>query len=206
MPARIVASPRHLTLLTTGAALLLTTACGANSAEVPRTVLSTQQTTSAPASTSAESSATPTSEISPAEATEPTEAETTGEETPTEEAPVEETAEPETDTQEPTEEEAPAEEPAPDSQQGEDQSIGETGAREDAEQTITEADEQPTLANPAEESQQSTGQVQELDVEGSVFYETCETAAEEGVSHILEGTPGYRAELDEDGNGVACES
>lgn len=107
LPARIFASSRRLTLLTVGAALALTTACGANTAEVPRTVPSAQETTSTTAS--------------------------------------------------------------------------------------------------AEETQQPIGEVQELDDEGSVFYETCEAAAAEGVFNILGGTAGYRIELDEDGNGVACE-
>lgn len=202
MPARISASSRCLTLLTVGATLALTTACGSNTAEVPRTVPSAQQTTSATASPSVEPTATPSETgAAPADLVESTDSETTGEQTSAEEAPVEEPAEPEAETQEPAEEEAPAEVPAPDNQLGE----GETGARQDTEQTITDTEEQPALANLAEETQQPTGEVQELDDEGSVFYETCEAAAAEGIFNILEGIAGYRIELDEDGNGVACE-
>lgn len=204
MPARIFASSRRLTLLTAGAALALTTACGANTAEVPRTVPSAQETTSATASAEATASPTATG-ATPADVVESTDAETSAEETPAEEAPVEEPAEPEAETQEPAEEEASAEVPAPDNQLGEGETTGETGARQDTEQTITDTEEQPALANPAEETQQPTDEVQELDDEGAVFYETCEAAAAEGVFNILEGTAGYRIELDEDGNGVACE-
>lgn len=192
LPARISASSRRLTLLTAGAALALTTACGGSSSEdEPLTVPSAQQTATVSASATSTASASPTATgPSPADIAESAEAEPAD-------------AEPQQTPEQQDHVETPAEGPAPGHQLEE--TGGETGARQDTEQTITDTDEQPAFAHPATETQQSTGEVQELDDEGSVFYETCEAAAAEGIFNILEGTAGYRIELDEDGNGIACE-
>lgn len=40
----------------------------------------------------------------------------------------------------------------------------------------------------------------------SVYFNSCTDAKNAGYSNIPEGKPGYRAELDRDGDGVACES
>jgi hypothetical protein len=37
------------------------------------------------------------------------------------------------------------------------------------------------------------------------FYETCEAARSAGAAPLTRGDPGYREELDEDGDGTACE-
>lgn len=41
--------------------------------------------------------------------------------------------------------------------------------------------------------------------EDDVYYENCAEARENGAQSIREGEPGYREELDRDGDGVACE-
>jgi excalibur domain protein len=38
-----------------------------------------------------------------------------------------------------------------------------------------------------------------------VYYENCSEAREDGAELIREDEPGYREELDRDGDGVACE-
>lgn len=40
---------------------------------------------------------------------------------------------------------------------------------------------------------------------GSVYYENCSAAYAAGVSNIPQGAPGYRPELDQDRDGIACE-
>ena len=41
--------------------------------------------------------------------------------------------------------------------------------------------------------------------EDDVYYENCAEARENGAQSIREGEPGYREELDRDGDGIACE-
>ena len=41
--------------------------------------------------------------------------------------------------------------------------------------------------------------------EDDVYYENCTEAREGGAQSIREGEPGYREELDRDGDGIACE-
>lgn len=41
--------------------------------------------------------------------------------------------------------------------------------------------------------------------EDDVYYENCTEARENGAQSIREGEPGYREELDRDGDGIACE-
>src|SRR5688500_873851 len=43
-------------------------------------------------------------------------------------------------------------------------------------------------------------------LEKSVHYPSCDAARASGAAPIEAGQPGYRAELDGDGNGVACEA
>ncbi|WP_235782053.1 excalibur calcium-binding domain-containing protein [Paenibacillus senegalensis] len=38
-----------------------------------------------------------------------------------------------------------------------------------------------------------------------VYYENCTAAKEAGASPLYKGDPGYRAELDRDGDGAACQ-
>lgn len=40
----------------------------------------------------------------------------------------------------------------------------------------------------------------------SVYYPNCKAAAADGAHNIQQGQPGYRADLDRDGDGIACES
>ena len=51
-------------------------------------------------------------------------------------------------------------------------------------------------ANPAPTQEQ---------VERAVYYPNCATARAAGHAPILAGQPGYREELDADGDGIACE-
>ncbi len=44
-----------------------------------------------------------------------------------------------------------------------------------------------------------------LAVESSVYYPNCAAAQAAGKAPIFEGQPGYRAELDPDDDGIACE-
>ena len=41
--------------------------------------------------------------------------------------------------------------------------------------------------------------------EDDVYYENCTEARVDGAQSIREGEPGYREELDRDGDGIACE-
>ena len=41
--------------------------------------------------------------------------------------------------------------------------------------------------------------------EDDIYYENCSEARADGAESIREGEPGYREELDRDGDGVACE-
>lgn len=41
--------------------------------------------------------------------------------------------------------------------------------------------------------------------EDDVYYENCSEARADGAESIREGEPGYREELDRDGDGIACE-
>jgi len=54
-----------------------------------------------------------------------------------------------------------------------------------------------------------TGSTEMLDreaaVERSAYYPNCNAARAAGVAPISRGSPGYRSELDGDGDGVACE-
>jgi hypothetical protein len=43
------------------------------------------------------------------------------------------------------------------------------------------------------------------DDEDDVYYENCSEARADGAESIREGEPGYREELDRDGDGIACE-
>ncbi|OBB87068.1 hypothetical protein A5781_05045 [Mycobacterium sp. 852002-30065_SCH5024008] len=40
---------------------------------------------------------------------------------------------------------------------------------------------------------------------GSVYYPNCKAACAAGAAPIYAGQPGYRAPLDRDGDGIACE-
>jgi len=41
--------------------------------------------------------------------------------------------------------------------------------------------------------------------EGTVYFDNCSDASSQGYGAIYSGDPGYRSELDRDGDGVACE-
>lgn len=43
------------------------------------------------------------------------------------------------------------------------------------------------------------------DKPANVYYPNCSTARAAGAAPIRRGEPGYRAELDRDGDGIACE-
>lgn len=47
------------------------------------------------------------------------------------------------------------------------------------------------------------GQTSE-EIEASVYYANCDAARAAGHSPLMSGDPGYRPELDADGDGVAC--
>jgi excalibur calcium-binding domain-containing protein len=50
-----------------------------------------------------------------------------------------------------------------------------------------------------------TGRPDPTAVEQSIFYANCDEARAAGRSPIRAGEPGYRSELDERGDGIACE-
>jgi endonuclease YncB( thermonuclease family) len=60
--------------------------------------------------------------------------------------------------------------------------------REGAQARVVERDEAPVVARPA-----------------GVFYRNCDAARAAGAAPIHRGQPGYRVEMDGDGDGVACE-
>ncbi|GAA4868789.1 excalibur calcium-binding domain-containing protein [Pseudonocardia benzenivorans] len=41
---------------------------------------------------------------------------------------------------------------------------------------------------------------------GAAYYKNCSAAKAAGAAPLLRGRPGYRAALDRDGDGVACET
>lgn len=49
------------------------------------------------------------------------------------------------------------------------------------------------------------GEQQKHAVEQSRYFRNCREARAAGVAPILAGSPGYRSELDGDGDGIACE-
>ena len=57
-----------------------------------------------------------------------------------------------------------------------------------------EAKSEPRAAAPAPVREQS-----------SVYYKNCQAARDAGASPLRRGDPGYRSELDRDGDGIACE-
>lgn len=42
------------------------------------------------------------------------------------------------------------------------------------------------------------------ELEATVYFDSCQQAQAAGKAPMLQGRPGYRAELDPDGDGVAC--
>lgn len=50
-----------------------------------------------------------------------------------------------------------------------------------------------------------TGRADPTAVERSVYYSSCEEARAAGKAPIRAGEPGYRSELDDKGDGIACE-
>lgn len=42
--------------------------------------------------------------------------------------------------------------------------------------------------------------------EGSAYYPNCKAARAAGAAPLYRGDPGYRSELDRDGDGIACET
>lgn len=67
--------------------------------------------------------------------------------------------------------------------------------------------EAPAQAPAAEApAQQAPAQpVQQAPAQSSVYYESCADARAAGAAPLHRGEPGYRAALDKDGDGVACE-
>jgi hypothetical protein len=61
------------------------------------------------------------------------------------------------------------------------------------------AQERPSAPRPAVESPQ------EPEDEQSAYYPNCDAARAAGKAPIFAGQPGYRSELDADGDGRACE-
>ena len=61
-------------------------------------------------------------------------------------------------------------------------------------QKEAEAESKPRAAAPAPVREQS-----------SVYYKNCQAARDAGAAPLYRGNPGYRSELDRDGDGVACE-
>jgi hypothetical protein len=51
----------------------------------------------------------------------------------------------------------------------------------------------------------NSGQSTESTSSSDVYYPNCTAARRAGVTPILAGQPGYRAGLDRDGDGIACE-
>ena len=62
-------------------------------------------------------------------------------------------------------------------------------------QKEAEAESKPRAAAPAPVREQS-----------SVYYKNCDAARAAGAAPLRRGDPGYRSELDRDGDGIACES
>ncbi len=61
-------------------------------------------------------------------------------------------------------------------------------------QKEAEAESKPRAAAPAPVREQS-----------SVYYKNCDAARAAGAAPLRRGDPGYRSELDRDGDGIACE-
>ncbi len=65
---------------------------------------------------------------------------------------------------------------------------------------------QPAASVPAtEEQKESTGGDGSADPRESAYYSSCKEAKKAGAAPLRVGDPGYRAGLDRDGDGIACE-
>ena len=61
------------------------------------------------------------------------------------------------------------------------------------------------LAPPAPAAPSTTTTPPAPTAGGSVYYPNCKAACADGAAPIYAGQPGYRAPLDRDGDGIACE-
>ena len=66
----------------------------------------------------------------------------------------------------------------------------------------TEPTSQAAPAPQREAAAPAPAPVQE---QSSVYYKNCQAARDAGAAPLYRGNPGYRSELDRDGDGVACE-
>ena len=63
----------------------------------------------------------------------------------------------------------------------------------------------PQSPRPSPRASRPTGPAQPTTTGKAVFYKNCTEAWEAAAAPLRRGQPGYRAELDPDGDGVACE-
>ncbi|MGW7073056.1 excalibur calcium-binding domain-containing protein [Streptomyces sp. NPDC054855] len=64
-------------------------------------------------------------------------------------------------------------------------------------ETVTETQTQTEAPEPTQRPESSAAQ--------NVYYENCDEARAAGAAPLLQGEPGYRPELDRDGDGIACD-
>ena len=67
------------------------------------------------------------------------------------------------------------------------------------------AEDKPSESAPSEPAPSETAPAVEADREASVYYPGCNAARAAGAAPIHAGEPGYREEMDGDGDGIACE-
>lgn len=64
-------------------------------------------------------------------------------------------------------------------------------------ETVTETPTEPEPSEPTQRPESSAAP--------DVYYENCDAARADGAAPLLQGEPGYRPELDRDGDGIACD-
>lgn len=69
----------------------------------------------------------------------------------------------------------------------------------------TSPSEAPTMPPETSTTQAATTTTQAATTTSTVFYEDCAAVLAAGASPLLAEAPGYRSELDPDGDGIACQ-
>lgn len=73
------------------------------------------------------------------------------------------------------------------------------------ESTTEVAPPPPPQKQPAAESEPRAAAPAPVREQSSVYYKNCQAARDAGAAPLHRGDPGYRSELDRDGDGIACE-
>ncbi len=75
----------------------------------------------------------------------------------------------------------------------------------ETESTTEVAPPPPPQKEPVAESEPRAAAPAPVREQSSVYYKNCQAARNAGAAPLYRGGPGYRSELDRDGDGIACE-